>query len=191
MLKPARTAPPAEPIITLSEAKAHLEVQHGDRDDLIEGLVTAATGHLEKLLDTAFLKQTWMQAYGCWPADGARFPLAPQIQVDSVKYYDADNQIQTLDPSSYWSVEDEFSPVVRWRSFGQLPALYDRPDAMQVSMTVGYGDTPEDVPEPIRLAIKLLVGDWFENREASADGNFQELPYAVNALIRPFRRIFV
>ena len=44
------------------------------------------------------------------------------------------------------------------------------------------------VPEPLRLAIQMLVGHWYEHREAYSDGfALKEVPMAVNALLGPYR----
>src|SRR5690606_3870606 len=56
------------------------------------------------------------------------------------------------------------------------------------------GETPaipakSTVPEPIKVAILLLVGHWYQNREAATAKSISELPYAVSALIAPYRRI--
>lgn len=193
MLIPVCTTPPdsEKPLVSLEEAKKQMLVEHGDDDELIKGYVTAATGHLEIQIGRAFIRQIWRQAYHCWPTGGARFPLSPALSIDSVQYYDSDNSLQTLDSSSYWLVEDTQSPIVTWRPGVQLPALYDRPDAMQVYMAVGYGAEPEETPEPIRLAVKVLAAEWYANREASTEAGSEELPFAVMALVKPFRRMNV
>ena len=44
------------------------------------------------------------------------------------------------------------------------------------------------MPAPIMHAIKLLVGHWYQNREAVSVGvAVAELPRAVKALLDPFR----
>ena len=35
---------------------------------------------------------------------------------------------------------------------------------ISLDVEAGFGSSPEDVPEPLRLAIKMLVARWFENR---------------------------
>jgi hypothetical protein len=42
------------------------------------------------------------------------------------------------------------------------------------------------VPEPLRQAIKLMVGHWYENREAVVAGSMNELPLAIQSLISLF-----
>ena len=69
--------------------------------------------------------------------------------------------------------------------------LQSRPDAVGVEFVAGYGDAPADVPAPIRQAMRLLIGAWYENRESTAIGvSVAELPASVNvgALIAPYVR---
>ena len=44
----------------------------------------------------------------------------------------------------------------------------------------------EKVPS-VRAAILLLVGYWYEQRQASVDANWQEAPLAVRSLLAPLR----
>ena len=44
-----------------------------------------------------------------------------------------------------------------------------------------------DVPGPLKLAIKLLVGHFYENREATTMLKIDELPLGIKALIEPYR----
>lgn len=46
---------------------------------------------------------------------------------------------------------------------------------------------PEDTLDAVRLIVRLLVGHWYENREASTAGSLKDTPLAVNALLAPIR----
>ena len=57
-----------------------------------------------------------------------------------------------------------------------------------ITFVAGYGATSASVPESIRQAILLLVGHWYENREATVGvGNMQVLPMGVKALLSDYR----
>lgn len=45
------------------------------------------------------------------------------------------------------------------------------------------------IPPPIRHAALLLIGHFYENREATSDRTLTELPFAVRSLIAPYRRL--
>lgn len=45
------------------------------------------------------------------------------------------------------------------------------------------------VDERFKLAVALLVGSWYKNREAISDGNTQEIPFGVASLIGQLRGV--
>jgi uncharacterized phiE125 gp8 family phage protein len=61
-------------------------------------------------------------------------------------------------------------------------------DAVQIRFIAGYGDAASDVPQAIKQAILLLVGHWFENREAVLVHSFKPtvIPIAVDSLLSPY-----
>jgi uncharacterized phiE125 gp8 family phage protein len=59
--------------------------------------------------------------------------------------------------------------------------------AVQVEFVAGYGG-PELVPQPVMQAMRLLVGHWYENREAVNVGNIvNAYPMAVSMLLADYR----
>lgn len=71
------------------------------------------------------------------------------------------------------------------------------PSRFRVTYNAGFTqlDDPDstDAPEDIKQAVLLLVGHWYENREAVVVGDSatDELPMAVSALIDPHSRVVV
>jgi uncharacterized phiE125 gp8 family phage protein len=66
------------------------------------------------------------------------------------------------------------------------PATRAIVDAVAVEFTCGYG-APDDVPEPVRRAVLLLVGTLYANRETVAPTAMQEIPHTAEWLLGPFR----
>jgi len=65
-MTPVLVTPPAQPVITLAEAKAHLRVDIDAEDSLIEGMVAAATAHLDGwrgVLGRAIMPQAWRETH--------------------------------------------------------------------------------------------------------------------------------
>ena len=59
---------------------------------------------------------------------------------------------------------------------------------IEIDVTCGYGNEPDDVPEPLRQAILHLVAHWYENRGLVAAGaEVAVLPHSVSALIAPYQ----
>ena len=195
MLAPIRVTAPDTLPVTLAEAKLHLRVDHDDEDDLITGLIGAATDHLDGwagILGRCLVNQEWRVSLCSWPASRIiRLPF-PDVSAATVKYFDADNAEQTVSSGEVATLHDAGGSFLRLSDSFASPSLYsDRDDAVQVTFTAGYGAAGTDVPAPIRTAILLMVAHWFHNREAVGDGSLAELPLGANALIAPYRKVGV
>jgi len=188
MLKPRLVLRPQQALISLNEAKAHcrIEADVDDDDALVAGAVAAATDYLDGysgVLGRALLKQTWVQefsGFGC-----LRLVLGP-VQSAVVSYFDATGAEIALADSVFVLREDALSPYVDLKPDQSWPNVQSRPDAVKVTYVCGV-DSPGDVPESIRHAVKLLTGHYYENREAVGAAQF-DLPMGVMALISPYMR---
>ncbi|RAP39570.1 hypothetical protein BYZ73_19900 [Rhodovulum viride] len=63
---PVLVTPPVRPVVSLEDAKTHLQIDHDEQDAMIEGLVLAATAHLDGwrgVLGRAILPQTWQETH--------------------------------------------------------------------------------------------------------------------------------
>jgi len=170
------TAPAATPI-TLEEAKAQLRVDHEDEDLLIQHYIDAATAWLDGpagILGRCLVTQSWQM-----DLDAVTGPILlpfPDSEIDSAVFTDAagsdlDYRIDRRDQ----------------RLLVQPLAGFGRPAA--ITFTAGYG-APADVPAAIRQAMLLLIGHWYEHREAvSLGASPSALPVAVDTLLAPYRRI--
>lgn len=184
--------PPAAPILSVAEAKTHLRVTSSDDDSYIEALVDAARAHVEGktgITGRALVTQTWDLFLDDFPVNCdsvIEFPLSPLASVTHIKYYDENNDLQTIAPENY--VVDTYSMRGRIQpAYGtNWPSVYPKMNAVVVRAVLGYGDAAADVPAPIRQAIKLLVGHLYENREAQLENALSEMPMGVRALLAPY-----
>lgn len=198
--------PPADLVVSLAEAKAHLRVQHADEDATITGYVAGAIGWLDgatgwlgralgvqtfDLLLDRFPGQAWAAEWRNGAFRDHRhdnrivIPLPPLRSVDSIKYLDADGATVTLDPGLYRVVDKgEQSSHVVPAPGACWPSASCTEDAVTVRFTAGY----DEIPAAIRNAILLLVGHFNEDREAVNVGNIvNTMPFAVDALLSPYR----
>lgn len=189
MLAPVRTVAPATTPVSLTEAKAHLRVDHDDDDTLIGALIDAATAHLDGwtgVLGRAIITQTWRQDFYEF-SHKLRLPLHPVASITSVTYYDGDNAQQTLSTDVYELLTDAAGAYVAEKADQTWPGTKDRAAAVSVTFVAGEATAPA----AIKAAILLLIGHLYENREAVGPDAMSELPMAVSALIAPYRRVGV
>ena len=181
-------APTVEPITT-AEAKTHLRVDGSDDDTFIDGLIESARQSVEADTGRAMVERTYRADVRHW-SDCIVLPRPPLVSVSSIKYYDADNAQQTLAASNY-EVDAAGGRIVEAKD-ATIPTYYDRFDAWQITFVAGYAaaTSPEDyrapIPEALKAAMKLIIGDLYENRERTAPIRIQELR-AVDRLLAHYR----
>ena len=176
------TGPAAEPI-TLAEAKQFIRVEHDDDDDIIAALIAGSRIHVETQTRRALITQTWRLTRDAWPDCGFVAVLpAPLVSLVAARIYRSDGSTQAIDVDAF--ALDKISAPARISFTRGALAAPERPvSGIEIDVTVGYGDA-EDVPEPLRQAIRLLVAHLYENRGSAGE---VRLPPAVQALLAPYR----
>lgn len=176
------TAPAVEPL-SLSDLKHHLRVDTSDDDAYLLGLITAARMHIESVTQGALITRTLE-----WVADDFQACIAleqPPLQsVTSVKYIDSAAIEQTVS-SSVYTVDTDSRPGRVYEADGQSwPSPKGIPNAVRIRYVAGFGNTDADVPEPIKLAMKVLIAYWYDCGAADGLGG---VPAAADALVSPYK----
>jgi uncharacterized phiE125 gp8 family phage protein len=152
--------------ISVAEAKEWLLVDYDDQDEVIEAIIKAARLKIEKRCGISIaMKQYGMKVGGF--SNRIELPYPPVISVDSIKYLDGDGVEQTVDASDYVLMQDDYVPYV-FATGGWPTDNADRPDAVQVTYTTGIDvedSPPDEVPEDLKHAMRLLIGSAFELRQ--------------------------
>jgi uncharacterized phiE125 gp8 family phage protein len=182
--------------VTLAEARRHCRIDadtsdgHPD-DSMLEIYISAARAYAENFTGLAFGKQTLELGLDEFPEEEIEL-LAPTTSITSVKYYDADGILTTIDADNY--VLDDFSkPSYLFPVNGYTwPTAESRPKAVRIVYLTGYGDDSDSEPIPFeaKAAILLIIGHLYENREEVVEHSNQTLlniPTGAEALLRPLR----
>jgi len=174
-------------VISLSEAKAFLRIDSDYDDDntYITSLINVATQVVEEFTRRRLMTQTYNLFYDEFPPY-IDLQVGDVASVTHIKYYDADNTLQTLATDQY-DVDTKVRPGRIYESEdGDFPNTYERPNAVEVEFIVG--GTASDVPAPIVQAIYIIVGRYYENRQDVVTGTIaSELPLMVDHLLTPYR----
>lgn len=162
------TPPDIEPV-TLAEMRAHLGIAQAtdtSRDGVIKGRIISARQWAETYTRIAFIKQTWAGYAVAFPSErmGLKMPL---LSVNSIKYRDSNNLLQTLDPAYYAADLEQGGVIPAYNA--QWPVALPFLNSVQVEYSSGFGEDAEDVPESIKEAIKFIVGQW-EVFQSSIEG---------------------
>lgn len=182
------TAGPSVEPISLAEAKAHCRVDADAEDVLVASLILAARMHIERSLDLALISQSWSLYLDRWPDAHVELPLAPLIGVGAVRLYGPTGSSMTLDPALFAVDAASRRPRLARHAGQNWPLPGRAVNGIEIAFTAGYGEAAEDVPMPVRLAIKLLVAHWYEAREPVLFGETADpVPAGVASLIAPYR----
>ena len=168
-------------MITLEEAKAHLRVEHGEEDALIQSLVDAAVLNLEHETGRALRVREETLVLDSWPTTVV-LPWWPVRSVVSVTYVDPLGNTQTLDT---YSLDQRKFPAKLRPAYGESwPEAIQGHEVIELKVEVGMDALPED----LKRAALLLVGHLYEHREAVVVGTITStLPMAVEYLVQPHR----
>ena len=178
------TVPAAEQPVTLAEAKAWCKVTHTNDDDLITGLIVAATLRAEMYTNRVFVSRTFTGKFECLElSDYEKGPFfqvrrAPLISLTFIKVY-VDDVLTTISSDDYNLKQTSGFSRIIFEEINDSPDLIPYP--YEISFTAGYGEDG-DVPELIKVAIKDAVAYWYQNR-----GDCGDLPKMSKMNLRSFK----
>ena len=156
--------------VSVSQVKDHLNVAQADtsQDSKIESLIVAAQERLQRDIDQILITSTFVMN-GPSFENPLRINLKPVTGILSVRYYDTEGVLQTLDASNYRYIQSsqQIVPAIGM----EFPTPCENmPDSVQIEFTCGYGGEAGCVPRMMQSAIELCVGKWFYDpaQESSA-----------------------
>jgi uncharacterized phiE125 gp8 family phage protein len=170
-------------VVSLADMKLFLRVDGSDEDDTITALLDAAVAHISDYTNRHFTADSTTKFYlGRWR--NASLAFGPVTRVVSVKYDDTSGAQQTL-ATSKWYTEKLTDNTTRI-SFHDTPDLEDyNASPVEIECNCGAAESPQ-----IKVATKLLVAHWFENRRAVITGaSANTVPLSVHSLLNSERII--
>jgi len=178
--------PVMEPL-TLQQVKDHLKIDGTNEDPYLTGLAITARISLERYLNRVLITQRYTAFYNRWHGQ-MEIPFPPLQSIDQVRYYDGTGELQVLDEDGFYWIVDSTDPARIVRKFDSVyPELQDgRPASILIDFTCGYGD-PEDVPEDLKHAMKLIITDYYENRGSIVIGQVNKIPSHIIALAHSYK----
>lgn len=174
------TGPVAEPI-TLAEVKKHLEIadaidQHNTK---LNTLIATARERAEAITNRQLMTATLELRLDKFPSgnEEIKLPRPPLQSVTSVKYQDTTDTQQTLSSANYKVITTREPGEVHLK-FGQAwPVANYEDDVVIVRYVAGY-TSAANVPNTIKLAMLIMVSDWFWDRSG-----VNETPIAAQRLL--------
>jgi len=179
------------PPVSLEEVVLHLRLDpaavNGPEKPLLEMLTLSATRALEDYAQIAVMEQDWRMTLRNWPAvwtDGLELPFPPFRELFRIGVAG-----EWQDIADYRIELDEYRPARLFPARGYWGARYwpGRFDNILIDYRAGAAK-PEDVPPPIKQAILMAIGTWYENRESVQQFTLSPmLEIGWRHLIEPYR----
>lgn len=183
------TAPASEPV-TAAELRTQLRIDATDEDTYLATLITAARELVESMSARRGITRTEKLLLDFFPpGDTIVIPAAPVSAVGSIVTKDEDDVSTAFASSNY--VVDTSGPVAKivlksGCSWPTLPSNAKPVNAIEIPFTSGYADAAS-VPGKMKLAIKLLAGHFYENREDSTPLTIKNIPNGVQSIMYQLR----
>ena len=182
------TSPAALEPVSVVEAKDHLRVDHSDEDAYISSLILTSRLHIEAALSLALINQSWTWTFDAWPkrSQSVTLPLRPVSTITGVSTLASDGT-PTAMPVTDYELDGHHVPPRLLRTVSQWPKPGKSQAGIEVSFVTGFGPAADDVPQPVRHALLLLVAHWYEHRDPIEIGSDKtSVPDAVSTLLKPY-----
>ncbi len=201
-----QTIAPVLPAVQLADVKRNSNIEYTDDDSYIENiLVPACSQYMELELRRQLITSTWTRtlesfcelsqpvasqyvSYGSNSSSSIILPRTPVASVVSIEYYDTAGVLQALD-SSLYQVDLRSEPA-RVKPAPNLtwPATQsDRFDAVTITFTAGYGLDSTTIPLELYRAMLVIIGGWYENREAMSESTLKVVPVGIENHIQHWK----
>tara|TARA_R100001244_G_scaffold132112_1_gene107100 strand:- start:523 stop:1095 length:573 start_codon:yes stop_codon:yes gene_type:complete len=173
-------------IVSTADLKTHLRITFSDDDSYIDSLEAAAVGMVEEFTNR-FLLETAVTQYGNTFGDLEILFKSPAHSGSERVYYMNDGAwvlllisltefVYAIEPARLYS-----------RATASIPTADDVFEAWKVNYTVGYASAA-DIPSALIQAIKIIVSDFYENRQSVIVGKIaSEIPRTAQYLMNPYK----
>jgi hypothetical protein len=206
----AITTPAATLPVTLVLAKNQLRVEITDDDNLITGLIGAATDFCQTRIWRSFVTTHYQlrlssfpfnfpfQAFPAWTLQTLqaglngviKLPVPPLVSVDSISYTDANGNVDTLDPALYQvgGIGSKGRGIVTPKYGGFFPQVRQQIESVLINFTAGYGAgdaVPSPIPQGIQSAILVYLSYLYTCR-TGGEGKLDQTLMTVDGLLSPY-----
>ena len=187
--------------ITVDYAKLHLRAISAVEDTLIDAWIRAATQYVEEQTGRPIMRATWEYWLDSFPVEAKiELPHPPLQRVLAVEYINTGGVLTSFGDGAspetvYWQAG---YPGGTYARRGWVEPIYNalwptarvESGAVRIRYEAGYADDTTEVPELIKAALLMLVGqfDQFRSNTHSSDGgSAQAVPMGVDTFLAAFK----
>ena len=170
-------------------AKGPAQLADGEFQNLdgLKILIAAARQTVEARGGLALLTQSWRLSLDAAPDIGEAviLPRSPIASVDMISVIDAAGAPQIVPADLY---ETSIGAVGRVAASGAWPSAGPKINSVRIDFTAGW-ESPSETPRMLSQAVLLLVGHFYEHREAAGNSRIYPLPLSLDAMIAPYKQV--
>lgn len=175
-MKLTRVGNPLSELVTLEDAKAQCRVDGDEEDEFLESLIAAAVSYLDGprgVLGRCVQRQRWrLDLQDGWGGD-MKLPLPHAEGIEAVMVDEEDQEV---------SLPIEVRERDPWSLIRPVSGT-SRP--VRISFEAGV---PEDIRASLNQAARLMIGNWYLNREEVVTGTIATaLPLSAQRLLAPLK----
>lgn len=169
-LPPVTTIAPATGAVTLAAAKEFVRLSADDTsfDVELQALLDGVIGDVERITATRLITQTVICSASSFD-DLTLLPIGPVLALSALAFTDSEGALVSLTSDDWrlsggglvWSVAPALD--TSW------PATAEAGDAVRVTLQVGYGAAPANIPADIRSAILRATRAQFDGKDVDLD----------------------
>lgn len=163
-------------VLTVADAKKHLEIVEADWDAILSAYIKSAINMVERYSKTRLIEREFTWKLDCFEPI-LRFPIVPVGEISDIKYFDSAGVEQTLAGTEWVQSLGRVAPA----NGKSWPSTDGRIGAISIRFPGGYTGVADQEPLLV-AAVRLTVGDLFENRESSTRRSAPDMPMTAKNL---------
>ncbi|MGV0982627.1 MAG: head-tail connector protein [Polynucleobacter sp.] len=153
-------------------------------DTEITTMIKTARRLAENIQGRATINRTYELTLDAWPCGCIDLPMPPAVSVTSIIYTTSAGTATTWSATEYQLDATGFVGRISPTYGYSWPSETLRTLAgIKVTYVAGTGATAATVPNEVKHAIMLLVGELYENREDSDTMEHNKIPWGIMALL--------
>lgn len=162
-------------LVTVSELKEHMRIEHDAEDHILKSLQRAAYDWIEQFTGRSLLTTQWK--FLSLPLKGGSevqqsLPFPNLLEIENIHHvFTASNK------------EKVYRYMIHQRNGIPYVALLSKGVPIEIIYCAGFGPHPNFVPEAFHHVIKVLVAFWYQNREGLSCG----IPDTIDLFLRPYQ----
>ena len=178
---------PEAEVLSLSEVKAHLKIEHEAEDDYLNALIVTAREHLERDTGLCLMMQAWRLYLDDWPKDGVislcHFPVSA---IEKLVIFDTEGVAVDATSGGHQLLRHKMPPQLRLSRAAR--ALFSGNGA-ELDFIAGMSEAASDVPDGLKRAMLLHVSHMFAFRGVTTlEDQPASIPSGYERLIAPYRQ---